>query len=471
MGRWGITNMKKHVTASLLLLLAVCGAAIISSCGSDHKAPAAVTSPESDFTISTKDGTVTITDYTGRSAAVGIPATIGGNPVVEIGENVFYNRKGITSISIPEGVTSIGVCAFAGCAGLTSLTIPASVTTIGDVAFASCTGLTSISIPEGVTSIGLHAFADCTGLTSISIPESVTSIGEGAFFGCTGLTTVTIPAGVASIDDAPFINCTGLTSIQVNTNNKNYTSRDGVLFNKTGDTLIACPTGLKGQYAIPAGVTSIRSHAFAHCIGLTSVSIPEGVTTIERYAFSDCTGLTSVSIPASVTSIGEGAFLGCIGLTSIQVDTNNKNYLSRNGVLFSKTGDELITCPTGLKGQYAIPAGVTRVWKRAFYGCTGLSSINIPAGVTRIGEEAFRDCTGLSSVSIPESVTRIGEEAFYGWPGLTSIRIGANVSMGINTSRWLIYSFENGFDDYYDTNGKKAGLYTFRNDEWSYSGR
>ena len=115
------------------------------------------------------------------------------NSVTSVGNNAFYNFSSLTSITIGTSVTSIGGSAFTGCTGLTSMNIPNSVTSIGDGAFTGCTGLTGMNIPDSVTSIGSYAFNGCTGLTSMNIPDSVTSIGSGAFSGCTGLTGVTMP--------------------------------------------------------------------------------------------------------------------------------------------------------------------------------------------------------------------------------------------------------------------------------------
>ncbi len=131
------------------------------------------------------------------------------------GGNILYgafcNCKGLTSITIPDSVTSIGSSAFSGCTGLTSITIPDSVTSIGSSAFSGCTGLTSITIPDSVTSIGSSAFSGCTGLASITIPNSVMSIDNLAFFGCTSLTSITIPDSVTSMGSQVF---NGWTSSQ-----------------------------------------------------------------------------------------------------------------------------------------------------------------------------------------------------------------------------------------------------------------
>ena len=119
----------------------------------------------------------------------------------------------MTSVSIPNSVTSIGDAAFYGCSGLNSVTIPNSVTSIGGHAFCSCSGLTSVTIPNSVTSIGDWAFQDCSGLTSVTIPNSVTSIGYSAFRNCSGLTSVTIGNSVKSIDDEAFANCPELLDV------------------------------------------------------------------------------------------------------------------------------------------------------------------------------------------------------------------------------------------------------------------
>ena len=132
-----------------------------------------------------------------------------------IGGHTFANCVGLTSLTLPSGVTLIDYSAFEGCIGLTSLDIPSGVTEIGSSAFEGCSGLTSLDIPSGVTKIGSSAFSGCSGLTSLDIPSGVTEIGESTFSGCSGLTGLDIPSGVTEIGRSAFSGCSGLTSIYV----------------------------------------------------------------------------------------------------------------------------------------------------------------------------------------------------------------------------------------------------------------
>jgi len=334
-----------------------------------------------------------------------IPASVTYNSVsysvTSIGDYAFNLCTGLTSITIPDSVTSIGEYAFGQCTGLTSVTIPNSVTSIGYYAFDRCTGLTALDVatdnpyycsedgvlfnkdkttlirypggkqgayamPNSVTDFGV-AFAYCSGLTSIEISNSVTSIFDYAFPGCISLTSVTIPNSVSVLLSDAFCDCSSLTALDVATDNPDFCSEDGVLFNKDKTALILYPRGKQGAaYAIPNSVTSIGSNAFYYCSGLTSVTIPNSVTSIGNNAFYYCSGLTSLEIPNSVTSIEERAFSGCTGLTSV-----------------------------------TIPNSVTRIGYRAFSGCSGLTSVTIEAETPPVLSHYVFDDTNNCPINVP----------------------------------------------------------------------
>ena len=279
--------------------------------------------------------------------------------------NAFLNS--ITSVEVESGVTHIGARAFIACGALTSATIADTVTSIGNNAFCYCYSLESLTLPSSVTSIGDAAFKECMALTSVTLPSGVTSIGSETFDYCTALESVTIGSGVTSIAQDAFTDCHALASITVDDANENYSSRDGVLFNKGGTTLIRYPEGKAGtSYAVPSGVTTIWGGAFRDS-KLTSITLPDGLTSIGEYAFESCESLTSVNLPSSLTSLGEGAFYHCYKLPSV-----------------------------------TIPSGITSIENYTFYGCNRLVSVTIPASVTSIGDGVFCDWPFEDSVPLAD---------------------------------------------------------------------
>jgi hypothetical protein len=336
-----------------------------------------------------------LTRYIGPGGDIVIP-----DEVKSIGNGVFKNNTGITSVVIPEGVTAIGNEAFAGCTALRTveakmtqpprisssyifqsvdlskvkLIVPGGMVTAYQSAGWTGFGTVemnpntptrfiidesgrltqyigpggNIVIPGEVKTIAASAFQNNTTITSVVIPESVTTIYDGAFAGCSSLTSITIPNSVTSISNNAFQNCSSLTSA-----------------------------------TIPNSVTYINSQAFSGCSSLTSVTIPNSVTYINSQAFSGCSSLTSVTIPNSVTSISNNAFQNCSSLTSI-----------------------------------TIPNSVTSLGHAVFAGCSSLAYIIIPNSVTGIGSNAFADCSRLSSVTIANGVTSIGDYAFMNCTGL-----------------------------------------------------
>ncbi len=434
---------------------------------------------EGVFTYTVSGGKATITACSTTTGDVVVPSTLGDYPVTSIGNTVFYNRSGLTSVTISEGITSIGNSVFEKCSGLTSVVIPSSLTSIGNYAFKGCTKLTSVVIPDSVTKIGNSAFNGCSGLTSISISNNVTSIGDYVFNGCTGLTSVVIPAGVTSIGAGAFYKCSALNNVEIPssvTSIGNYAfqycsslanvyyagnkvewksiiigSNNECLTNATiiyeeevpeeqnpdyltytvenGEvTITDCDISISGKLVIPSiysgyPVTSIGDYAFEDCSSLTSVEIPEGITSIGDYAFEDCVSLISIEIPDGVMSIGLRSFYNTAYY-------NNTDNWEDEGLYI----ESYLLCAKEQIGdayEIKIKPGTILIADSAFSCFSSLVDVEIPDSVTIIGDCAFQGCVSLGDISIPDSITSIGDGAFSECYCLESISIPDSVtSMG-----------------------------------------
>ena len=359
--------MKKIIRAFLLALIFIIAFASVSL---------AEVVPESDFEFDA--ATFTITKYVGKGGDVEIPASIGGVPVYVIGDEAFaapdptspwaYTNGAITSVIIPDEVSSINDGAFRNNWSLKTIKMPNNLTTIGSGAFSNCRSLSSITIPDGVTYIGNWAFSSCFALKSVIIPDNaMIPNSEGMFFQCKELETVKLPSNMTAISDWTFSSC--------------------------------------GR--------------------LKSVVIPDRVSSIGKGTFIGC-GITEISIPNNVTFIGDSLFDSYSNsLSAINVGENNSAYASVDGVLFNKSKDMLIAYPPAKTAtSYDIPIGVVFISKNAFTSCRALNTITIPEGVTSIEDLMFSGCFGLSSITIPQSVTSIGRYVFpytlktiYGYSG------------------------------------------------------
>lgn len=297
----------------------------------------------------------------------------------------------------------------------------------------NCTSLTSVTIPDSVTSIGRYAFAWCTSLTSVTIPDSVTSIGRYAFFSSglvAGSITVTsdrvyallLNSGVAASQinysvSAPIENelINGLKYTLYSEGGNNYAIVTGYIGSPTD---LAIPATVMYSGSVYS-VTSIGDNAFNSCNSLASVTIPNSVTSIGSSAFNSAS-LSSVTIPDSVTGIGDRAFFSCTSLASVTIPNSvtsiGSNAFARCYSLSSVT----------------ISNSLTSIGEAAFYYCTSLNSVTIPDSVTSIGRGAFSVCNSLTSIAIPNSVEIIGEHAFSG-ADLTSVSFGKGLqSIGAN---------------------------------------
>ena len=191
--------------------------------------------------------TGTITDCDAEVTAAHIPSEINGVAVKGIGERAFEFCDSLTSVTLPDSLTSIGESTFHRCTSLENITLPDSLTSIGDGAFYYCYSLKSITLPDGLTSIGNRTFDNCSSLESITLPDKLASIGESAFYSCHDLTTI----------------------------------------------------------AFPDSLTLIGQSAFQHCIGLTSITLPDGLTSIGEFQFYGCGSRRDAGpYPARVSLLG-----------------------------------------------------------------------------------------------------------------------------------------------------------------------
>ncbi len=335
--------------------------------------------------ITIPSGVTQIGDYAFQDCSA-LTAIVVPDGVTKLGRYVFYQCSALKSASLPNTITTMGDCVFGSCTDLTSANIPTSLNAVPQATFSGCIRLPSIALHDGLKTIGPDAFADCLSLGSITIPSGVTKINNRAFDGCSGLKTVTIPAAVTSLGVAPFARCNSLTAINVASDNPSFCSVSGVLFNIGMTSLLQCPGGKTGSYAVPDGVKTIYASAFEGCRSLSAVTLPGTVTRLEQFAFRSCTGLKSMLIPGSVTYVGPNSFEYCTGLTGLEL-----------GV------------------------GIGTIDYYAFSGCTGLTNVELPDGLVSINGNLFQDCTSLKYVIVPASVRYISGSAFLNCNALTDI--------------------------------------------------
>ena len=330
--------------------------------------------------------------------------TLGEN-VSFIGNGAFYNCNLLENLVILDSVTYIGREAFCGCYELESLTLGENVSFIGNGAFYNCNLLEKLVIPNSVTYIGDQAFCYCNALNNLTLGNSVDYLGNWAF--CRGAyTSVAVPKSVTYIGRGSFGDCANLTEITVDEENPNYSSKNGVIFNKDKTALEQYPNGnVRTQYDIPRGVQTVYSGAFYNADNFTHLSVPKSLTGVEGNAFYDCSAFTNVYyegqeadwINIGIEPVGNEPLINAEREYATVNNENGFTYLLYGGEAIITDVDETMS------GEVEIPETLGG------------------HPVTGIGDGAFSDCNSITKLTIPDSITDIGDNAFDGCDGFTDV--------------------------------------------------
>ena len=424
------------------------------------------------------------------------------NSVERIGGNAFAYCEALTEVRLPEGIKEIGNW-FTGCKSITQFTVPDGVEKIGSFFFNRCENLTMITLPESITEIDEFNFLDESDKASVTYkgktytsadfetlfedvernalsnrPEweyreqNDGSVCISAYNGTSenvkipaeidgkpvkvlslhdispslGVKTVEIPASVELIWSRSFGET--ITELTVAEGNPYFYSKDGMLFMKETDALLAVPRGRSGAVNVPDGTKQIDAYALSDCKNVTSVTLTGGVTYIGVSAFAGCTALSSVNIPSSVTEMGDYAFYNCKKLETLDIPATVTSFgkMCFDGTPFIEKLREkntlvvingVLVDGNYTKGAVVIPNNVTKIAAGAFVlgfmGNAEITSVTIPDSVVEIGEEAFARCGNLAEVRLPSGLKELPDKAFYLCNALKKIEIPSGVeSIGMN---------------------------------------
>ena len=346
------------------------------------------------------DGFFEIEKYKGKDVEVEIPDEYKGVPITAIGESAFSGQRAgsclkIEKIVIPDSIKYIGDKAFSHCEKLKELKLPGALETIGKEAFSACRKIKAFDLPDSVKEIDCGAFSGCSGIKDFSFPPLIDKVSDSTLKGCVHLETVKLSINTKKIGNSAFDGCNRLKTI-----------------------------------AIPEAVVSIDAFAFRGCKNLIGISLPQDLQSIGTLAFQRCELIKSVHLPQKAVldnSVGS-PFGGCDALTDISVDSDSEDYSCIDGVLFDKTGEQLVRYPNGKGGSYSIPDGIKTIGRFAFEGCSDLHSVDFPDSVTLIKQGAFQDCRLLGAVTLSKNLDTVENDAFRSC-GLTDIELPMSLKM------------------------------------------
>ena len=429
------------------------------------------------YKISGTSATVTESSYgvysneNSYSGDVTIPPTITYNgvvyPVERIGHNAFYNCTALTSVSIPESVTTIEYRAFLG-DKLANLTIPNGVTKIEYQVFSGCE-IATLTISKNAINIGYSIFSGSK-IDNLIFSDGVGDMKFDLQGGAIGYGNYAPPCYEATIKKVYLgRNITykqtpnglslktvfhGQSSLNELTIGKNVTDIPTQLFYSIGITSLR----------IPNNVQTIGSKAFQNCKRLVDLEFSGGDLILGEYAFASCERLRSLYIPASV-AIGNKSFRGCIRLEDLTIEDGNDvlgtyafdscSYLSKAYVGSRIVGSRAFNECTDLV-NLKFGANVETIDTYAFYNCKSLTYVSFPNSVSSIASYAFSNCTGLEKVQIGSGMTDIANYAFSSCNSIKSVYVSAtnpptaldNTFTSTVYSNAILYVPENSIADY-----------------------
>ena len=316
----------------------------------------------------------------------------------------YPNAKSSVYI-VPSTTLAIGERAFYHCSGINSITIPSSVTTIGECAFSNCINLETVNLFKGLKVIGGDAFEDCENLKRIDIPDGVVMIG-GSAFESTKIESVRIPGTVKTLGAE---------------------KEDGYVF----DDCVNLKTVI-----LEEGLTFLGEGVFCDCESLKTITLPTSLEVIDGAFFGS--GLTSIYLPEKVY---EAEFNKCYFLTEILVDSDNQEYCSINGILFSKDKEGLLHYPWGRASEeYIIPEGTLDIRAEEF-NCKNLKSIIFPSSLEYIHTK-FRNCDNLMTIKCQALTPPVCDDySFYSLKENTTIYVPVGTKeLYVNANGWGKFS-------------------------------
>jgi len=348
--------------------------------------------------------------------------------------------------AVPEGVLIIGDYAFDSCSHLQNVTLPEGLRSIGVCAFADCTGLTAVTLPDTVIELGYGAFINCTDLMYVKMPGELLSIGESVFHNCPRLAELTIPRKVEEIESLAFDGCPDLVlQVYEGTFGHTFAQREEIAHVVIDEA--ESPSAAEAAPTPPAPAAAEKLHfdpvpdsAFetsrvesgcmitkytgnAEHLRIPEMLNGERVTKLNSFLFQHDHMLCTVHLPEHLREIGVWTFDDCLRLSAITVEASNPNYISMDGVLYTRDGT-LVQMPQGHPARnFTVPEGVTHIGFRAFEKCRSLESVTLPESLEHISFNAFSHCTSLRRIVIPQKVKTIDTYAFSDCTTLTSVKL------------------------------------------------